>query len=226
MRLKGETVSSLPFSLSPSPPLPLPLLRLPRRLLTCCTAGSASFPVVLGDFGCDVTVKLVAFGSKLFKASSGNSNSTNRPGYEVAAGWYERWVSNSWVRSWKCRANRIFLIWILKGHYWHNPLVSNHSRWQDSHWPQPHNAVISANYLQTKDIWVDKNGSWPLTTVTNKRKIKELKTLLKKQNILEDVICYWAQKIMRDGNKLKLHLYFWGNCGFKLLLQWEHDYTK
>ena len=64
MRLKGETVSSLPFS--PSPLLsPLPLLRLPRRLLTCCSAGSASFPFsFLGDFGCDVTVKLVVFGSK------------------------------------------------------------------------------------------------------------------------------------------------------------------
>ena len=47
-----------------------------------------------------------------------------------------------------------------------------------------------------------------------------------KQNILEDVICYWAQKIMRDGNKLKPHLYLWGNCGFTNLLQSEHDYIK
>ena len=217
---KERRWASFPFPFLPSPPLPLPLLRLPRKLLTCCTAGSASFPVVLGDFGCDVTVKLVAFGSKPPLVTR-----IARTGLGTRLR-YERWVSNSWVRSWKCRANRIFLIWILKGHYWHNPLVSHHSRWQDSHWPQPHNAVISATYLQTKDIWVDKNGSWPLTTVTNKRKIKELKTLLTKQNILEDVICYWAQKIMRDGNKLKLHLYFWGNCGFKLLLQWEHYYTK
>ena len=29
----------------------------------------------------------------------------------------------------------------------------------------------------------------------------------------------WAQKIMRDGNKLKPHHYFLGNCGFKHLLQ-------
>ena len=50
-----------------------------------------------------------------------------------------------------------------------------------------------------------------MKTVTNKRKIKELKILLTKQNILEDVICYWAQKITRDGNKLKQHLYFGGN---------------
>ena len=223
MRLKGETVSSLPFSLSPLPSPP-PSLVAPATqatyLLHCRLSLVPSRPRWFRMWRHRQASRV------RFKASSGNSDSTNRPGYEVAAGWYERWVSNSWVRSWKCRANRIFLIWILKGHYWHNPLVSHHSRWQDSHWPQPHNAVISANYLQTKDIWVDKNGSWPLTTVTNKRKIKELKTLLKKQNILEDVICYWAQKIMRDGNKLTLHLYFWGNCGFKLLLQWEHDYTK
>ena len=67
MRLKGETVSSLPFSPSPLPSPP-PSLVAPatqaRRLLTCCAAGSASFQVVLGDFGCDVIVKLVAFGSK------------------------------------------------------------------------------------------------------------------------------------------------------------------
>ena len=56
----GELPSLFPFT----PPLPLPLLRLPRRLLTCCAAGSASFQVVLGDFGCDVIVKLVAFGPK------------------------------------------------------------------------------------------------------------------------------------------------------------------
>ena len=56
MRLKGEIVSPIPSLFPFSPPLPLPLLRLPRRLLTCCTAGSVSFPVVLGDFGCDVTV--------------------------------------------------------------------------------------------------------------------------------------------------------------------------
>ena len=57
-------MSSLPFPPSPLLSPPLPLLRLPRRLLTCCSAGSASFQVVLGDFGCDVIVKLVAFGSK------------------------------------------------------------------------------------------------------------------------------------------------------------------
>ena len=61
-------MSSLPFSLStlPSPPpsLVAPATQATYLKLTCCTAGSTSFPVVLGDFVCDVTVKLVTFGSK------------------------------------------------------------------------------------------------------------------------------------------------------------------
>ena len=74
-------------------------------------------------------------------------------------------------------------------------------------------------YLERLRRQANKNGSRPLKkilkTVTNKRKIKEIKTLLTNQNILEDVICYWAQKIMRNGNKLKPHLYFRGIVGLK-----------
>ena len=51
----------------------------------------ASFPVVLGDFGCDVTCQACRENSPRtppryrarFLASSGNSDSANRPGYEA-----------------------------------------------------------------------------------------------------------------------------------------------
>ena len=43
----------------------------------------ASFPVVLGDFGCDVSVKLVGKIRTRFQAFSGNSDSANWPGYEA-----------------------------------------------------------------------------------------------------------------------------------------------
>ena len=50
----------------------------------------ASFPVVLGDFGCDVTCQACRENSPRisryragFQASSGHSDSANRPGYEA-----------------------------------------------------------------------------------------------------------------------------------------------
>ena len=46
----------------------------------------ASFPVVLGDFGCDVTCQACRENSRYrtrFQASSFNSDSANWPGYEV-----------------------------------------------------------------------------------------------------------------------------------------------
>ena len=48
---------------------------------------SASFPVVLGNFGCDVTCEACRENSSYlprFQASSGNSNSANWPGYEAS----------------------------------------------------------------------------------------------------------------------------------------------
>ena len=51
-------------------------------------ATSASFPVVLGDFGCDVTCQACRENYRArFQASSGHSDSANRPGYEAAATW-------------------------------------------------------------------------------------------------------------------------------------------
>ena len=47
---------------------------------------AASFPVVLGDFGCDVTCQACRENSRYrtrFQASSFNSDSGNWPGYEV-----------------------------------------------------------------------------------------------------------------------------------------------
>ena len=46
-------------------------------------------PIVLGDFGCDVTCQACRDNSQIryrtrFQASSGNLDSTNLPGYEVA----------------------------------------------------------------------------------------------------------------------------------------------
>ena len=60
--------------------------------LTPC-ADPASFPVVLGDFGCDVTRQACRENSPRtasryrarFQASSGHSDSANRPGYEAGA---------------------------------------------------------------------------------------------------------------------------------------------
>ena len=46
----------------------------------------ASFPVVLGDFGCDVTCQACRENSRYrarFQASAGHSDSANRPGYEA-----------------------------------------------------------------------------------------------------------------------------------------------
>ena len=53
--------------------------------------NTASFPVVLGDFGCDVTCQACRENSPgtasryraRFQASSGHSDSANRPGYEA-----------------------------------------------------------------------------------------------------------------------------------------------
>ena len=65
-------------------------LSFPSHALQACEACAlrpALFPVVLGDFGCDVTCQ--AFRENLhyctrFQASSGNSDSANWPGYEAA----------------------------------------------------------------------------------------------------------------------------------------------
>ena len=65
-------------------------LSLPSHALQVCEACAlrpALFPVVLGDFGYDVTCQ--AFLENLhyctrFQASSGNSDSANWPGYEAA----------------------------------------------------------------------------------------------------------------------------------------------
>ena len=47
--------------------------------------GSASFPVVLGDFGCDDTNDDTCQACRTwFQASSSNSDSANWPGYEAA----------------------------------------------------------------------------------------------------------------------------------------------
>ena len=169
MRLKGETVSFLPFSLSLLPllflflslsfslsplPSPFPCCACHAGYKACCTAGSASFPVVLGDFGCDVTVgskvplvTLIArtgLGMRLLPVDMKDEYLIPGSGLESVAK-MEYLLSEIEQK-------------LLKGHYWHNLLVSHYPRWQDSHWPQPHNTVISANYLQTRDIWVDKNG--------------------------------------------------------------------
>ena len=45
--------------------------------------SGASFPVVLGDFGCDVTCQACRQNSPWFQTSSGNSDSANWPEYEA-----------------------------------------------------------------------------------------------------------------------------------------------
>ena len=63
---------------------------LPSHALQACEACAlrpASFPVILGDFGCDVTCQACRENLHYhtrFQASSGNSDSVNWPGYEAA----------------------------------------------------------------------------------------------------------------------------------------------
>ena len=64
-------------------------VRVSVSLLLCL--NPASFPVVLGDFGCDVTCQACRENSPRtpsryrarFQASAGHSDSANRPGYEA-----------------------------------------------------------------------------------------------------------------------------------------------
>ena len=65
-------------------------LSLPSHALQACEAYAlrpASFPVILGDFRCDVTCQAcwqnLCYHTR-FQASSGNSDSANWPGYEAA----------------------------------------------------------------------------------------------------------------------------------------------
>ena len=65
-------------------------LSLPLHALQACESCAlrpASFPVVLGDFGYDVTCQAcrenLCYHTR-FQASSGNSDSVNWPGYEAA----------------------------------------------------------------------------------------------------------------------------------------------
>ena len=65
-------------------------LSLPSHALQACKACAlrpASFPVVLGDFGYDITCQACQENllyRTCFQASSGNLDSANRPGYEAA----------------------------------------------------------------------------------------------------------------------------------------------
>ena len=70
------------------------------------TRTAASFPVVLGDFGCDVTCQACWENSPRtasryrarFQASSGHSDSANRPGYEAARTGYKADFSLNFIR--------------------------------------------------------------------------------------------------------------------------------
>ena len=141
MLLKGETVRSHPFSLSPLPSPPPSLVAPATQATYYLHCRLSLVPVVLGDFGCDVIVKLVAFGSKppLVTRIAQTGLGTRLLPVDMKD---EYLIPGSGLES--VAKIEYFLSEIekkfLKGHYWHNPLVSHHSRWQDSHWPQPHNA--------------------------------------------------------------------------------------
>ena len=78
--------------------------------LSGLSRAPASFPVVLGDFGCDVTQDVTCQACREnsryragFQAFSGHSDSANRPGYEAARAHFSDNLSrNSCIR--RCRS--------------------------------------------------------------------------------------------------------------------------